>query len=155
MSGKRIGIGARPLADPQAAELAANSSKLADRPCPGIKPIELAAHLQGEFARGCNDEAFGLVGLGELRPVTEQRGRHGHAEGHGLARAGLRRNDQIAPLGFGFGNSRLDRGQRGIAMRFESLREQFTDKEMVDLTLAISTINAWNRFGVGFALQPE
>ena len=39
--------------------------------------------------------------------------------------------------------------------RFESLREQFTDKEMVDLTLAISTINAWNRFGVGFALQPE
>jgi AhpD family alkylhydroperoxidase len=39
--------------------------------------------------------------------------------------------------------------------RFETLREQFTDKEMVDLTLAISTINAWNRFGVGFALQPE
>jgi AhpD family alkylhydroperoxidase len=39
--------------------------------------------------------------------------------------------------------------------RFESLREQFSDKEMVDLTLAISTINAWNRFGVGFALQPE
>ncbi|MDP3814913.1 carboxymuconolactone decarboxylase family protein [Pseudomonas sp.] len=38
---------------------------------------------------------------------------------------------------------------------FEALREQFTDKEMVDLTLAISTINAWNRFGVGFALQPE
>ncbi|MGH8355756.1 MAG: carboxymuconolactone decarboxylase family protein [Pseudomonas sp.] len=37
---------------------------------------------------------------------------------------------------------------------FEALREQFTDKEIVDLTLAISTINAWNRFGVGFALVP-
>ena len=24
-----------------------------------------------------------------------------------------------------------------------------------DLTLAIGTINAWNRFGIGFALQPE
>lgn len=39
--------------------------------------------------------------------------------------------------------------------QFEALGEHFTAKEMVDLTLAISTINAWNRFGVGFALQPE
>lgn len=39
--------------------------------------------------------------------------------------------------------------------QFEGVREQFSDKEMVDLTLAIGTINAWNRFGVGFALQPE
>ncbi|TWC32763.1 AhpD family alkylhydroperoxidase [Pseudomonas sp. SJZ079] len=39
--------------------------------------------------------------------------------------------------------------------QFEALREHFTDKEVVDLTLAIGTINAWNRFGVGFALQPE
>jgi AhpD family alkylhydroperoxidase len=39
--------------------------------------------------------------------------------------------------------------------QFEGVREQFSDKEIVDLTLAIGTINAWNRFGVGFALQPE
>ncbi|WP_439887053.1 carboxymuconolactone decarboxylase family protein [Pseudomonas sp. MBLB4123] len=39
--------------------------------------------------------------------------------------------------------------------QFEALREHFTDKEVVDLTLAIGTINAWNRFGVGFALEPE
>lgn len=39
--------------------------------------------------------------------------------------------------------------------QFEGVREQFSDKEMVDLTLAIGTINAWNRFGIGFALQPE
>lgn len=39
--------------------------------------------------------------------------------------------------------------------QFEALREQFTDKEVVDLTLAINCINAWNRFGVGFALVPE
>jgi len=30
----------------------------------------------------------------------------------------------------------------------------FSDKEMVDLTLAISTINSWNRFAVGFRKQP-
>jgi len=46
--------------------------------------------------------------------------------------------------------------QRGAPQaQFEALREQFTDQEVVDLTLAIGTINAWNRFGVGFALQPE
>ncbi len=39
--------------------------------------------------------------------------------------------------------------------QFEALREHFSEKEVVDLTLAIGTINTWNRFGVGFALQPE
>lgn len=34
------------------------------------------------------------------------------------------------------------------------IQAQFSEKEMVDLTLAISTINAWNRFGVGFRKMP-
>jgi AhpD family alkylhydroperoxidase len=34
------------------------------------------------------------------------------------------------------------------------LQAQFTPKEQVDLTLAISTINSWNRFGVGFRKFP-
>jgi alkylhydroperoxidase family enzyme len=33
--------------------------------------------------------------------------------------------------------------------------EQFNERELADLTFAIATINAWNRFGVGFAMQPE
>lgn len=37
---------------------------------------------------------------------------------------------------------------------FAELRAQFDDKEIVDLSLAISAMNAWNRFGVGFRLQP-
>ncbi|NOV25764.1 carboxymuconolactone decarboxylase family protein [Cupriavidus necator] len=37
---------------------------------------------------------------------------------------------------------------------YQALREQFSEKEMVDLTLLISAINAWNRFGVGFRRQP-
>ena len=37
---------------------------------------------------------------------------------------------------------------------YEALKAQFNDKEMVDLTLAISTINAWNRFAVGFRKMP-
>jgi AhpD family alkylhydroperoxidase len=35
------------------------------------------------------------------------------------------------------------------------LREQFTEREMVDLTLAIGTINTWNRLSAGFRKIPE
>ncbi|MGC2617883.1 MAG: carboxymuconolactone decarboxylase family protein [Acidobacteriaceae bacterium] len=31
----------------------------------------------------------------------------------------------------------------------------FTERELVDLTLAITTINAWNRFAIGFRTPPE
>jgi AhpD family alkylhydroperoxidase len=34
------------------------------------------------------------------------------------------------------------------------VQAQFTPKEQVDLTLAIATINSWNRFGVGFRKMP-
>ncbi len=37
---------------------------------------------------------------------------------------------------------------------FAEVRAQFNDKETVDLSLAIAAMNAWNRFGVGFRLQP-
>ncbi|MFL9812777.1 carboxymuconolactone decarboxylase family protein [Stutzerimonas sp. VN223-3] len=37
---------------------------------------------------------------------------------------------------------------------YEQLCEQFSEAERVNLTLAIATINAWNRFGVGFDMQP-
>jgi alkylhydroperoxidase family enzyme len=30
------------------------------------------------------------------------------------------------------------------------VREHFSEREMVDLTLAIGTINTWNRLSVGF-----
>jgi len=33
---------------------------------------------------------------------------------------------------------------------YEQVKAQFTDEELVNLTLAITTINAWNRFSVGF-----
>lgn len=38
--------------------------------------------------------------------------------------------------------------------QFDALREHFSEAEIVNLTLAIATINAWNRFGVGFAMIP-
>jgi AhpD family alkylhydroperoxidase len=37
---------------------------------------------------------------------------------------------------------------------YAQMREQFSEKESVDLTLVISTINVWNRFGVGYRMAP-
>ena len=35
------------------------------------------------------------------------------------------------------------------------LRENFSESEMVNLTLMIGTINIWNRIGVGFRVSPK
>lgn len=40
------------------------------------------------------------------------------------------------------------------AADYAALAELFSPKEMVDISLAICTINAWNRLGVGFRKQP-
>ena len=37
---------------------------------------------------------------------------------------------------------------------YESARKHFTEKEMVDLTMAIVTINAWNRLAISFRSVP-
>ena len=37
---------------------------------------------------------------------------------------------------------------------FDAVREQFSDAELVDLTMAIVTINGWNRLAVSFGAEP-
>ena len=37
---------------------------------------------------------------------------------------------------------------------YESVRRQFIEKELTDLTLAIVAINGWNRFAIGFRAVP-
>ena len=38
---------------------------------------------------------------------------------------------------------------------YEQAAAQFTPKELVDLTVAICTINSWNRLAVGFRKMPQ
>ena len=38
---------------------------------------------------------------------------------------------------------------------YDQVAVHFNEVEMAELTLAIATINLWNRFGVGFAMQPS
>lgn len=42
---------------------------------------------------------------------------------------------------------------RATDREYASLREHFSDKEIVDLTIAITSINAWNRLGIAFHSQ--
>ena len=35
---------------------------------------------------------------------------------------------------------------------YDEVRPHFTEEELVKLTLAISTINAWNRIAIGFRM---
>lgn len=38
---------------------------------------------------------------------------------------------------------------------YEQARKVFSDRELVDLTLAITTINSWNRIQIAFRVNPE
>jgi AhpD family alkylhydroperoxidase len=38
---------------------------------------------------------------------------------------------------------------------YQSVKAQFDDRELVDLTLAVCSINSWNRLAVGFAMAPK
>ncbi|MGQ7957328.1 carboxymuconolactone decarboxylase family protein [Pseudomonas sp. SP16.1] len=45
--------------------------------------------------------------------------------------------------------------QRGVPEAiYREVAGQFDDQQLAELTLCIATINAWNRFGVAFAMQP-
>jgi AhpD family alkylhydroperoxidase len=37
---------------------------------------------------------------------------------------------------------------------YNDVRQQFSEKELADLTLAIATVNAWNRLAIGARLVP-
>lgn len=38
---------------------------------------------------------------------------------------------------------------------YQAVAAHFNEQELSELTFAIAAINAWNRFGVGFAMQPQ
>lgn len=61
-------------------------------------------------------------------------------------------NRERAALAWAEANTLLP---QGVSQQlFEEVREYFTEAQLTNLTLAIVTINAWNRFGVSFAPVP-
>ena len=80
-----------------------------------IEPTELAADLQRQFARGGDDQRERFLAQRRAAQFAEQLVGQRDAEGHGLAAAGLRRNDQVAALRFGIDDGGLDGGGCVIA----------------------------------------
>lgn len=57
-----------------------------------------------------------------------------------------------AALAWAEANTLLPEGVEQVL--FDEARKHFTEPQLANLTLAIATINAWNRFGVSFAPVP-
>jgi hypothetical protein len=88
-----------------------------------IEPHELAADLQREFTRRRDDQRQRRRALANAAILADQLWRHRKPEGDGLARSGLRRDDQVAALRFGFQHGLLDGGERVIAVRIKRVRQ--------------------------------
>ena len=89
-----------------------------------VQPFELATDLQRQFARRRNRQRQRRARRREEAVLTEQLWGNGEAERDGLARAGLRRNDQVAAFGLGLDYSGLNRGGGGIATGSERFAEK-------------------------------
>src|SRR3546814_3541036 len=88
----------------------------------GIEPAEFAADLKREFARRRDDQRERRGRKGQAA-VLDQLVGHREAEGDGLARAGLCRDEKIAALGLGLGDMRLNGGESFIAARGKGVRK--------------------------------
>ncbi|EQB30589.1 hypothetical protein M529_19780 [Sphingobium ummariense RL-3] len=88
-----------------------------------IEPFQFPADLQRQLARRRDDERQRGGGIGQLAIVAQQLARHGEAEGNGLARSGLRRDDEVAAGGLPLGDLRLDGGEGFIALGDERAGE--------------------------------
>ena len=82
----------------------------------GVKPAQFARDLQGQFARRRDGQRQRQARLRQQRAVVQQVFGHGDAKGHRLARAGLRRHQQVAAPRLGGQHGLLHRGQAGIAL---------------------------------------
>ena len=80
------------------------------------------------------------------------RNRAAHLCPECVARNPVLQRPRACRPGLGEANTLLP---QGVSQQlFEEVREQFSEAQLANLTLAIATINAWNRFGVSFAPVP-
>ena len=88
----------------------------------GVEPRQLAVDLQRELARRRDDQRARRAGLLEPLGFAEQARRERETERDGLARAGLRGDEEVA-IGLGLEDGGLDRGGLGVAARGEGAAE--------------------------------
>jgi hypothetical protein len=88
-----------------------------------IQPRQFAMHLHGQFAGRRDHQRQRRAGAREPGFGAEQRGGEGQSVGDRLARAGLRRHQQVARLGTLQQHGFLNRRRLGVAARGERAPE--------------------------------
>ena len=94
----------------------------------GEQPLQFGLHLHGQFARGGDDQGGRSPGRDQGLVGRQQGFGEQQAIGHGLARAGAGRDQQVAPRGVGLEHRRLDGGQGRIATGGERRGQRRVDR---------------------------
>jgi AhpD family alkylhydroperoxidase len=94
----------------------------------------LAMHTQDARKLGESDDRMHLLNAWEEAPVYTPR-----------ERAGLAWTEAVTLVTEGHVPDAI----------YEEARKHFSEKELVDLTYAVMTINAWNRLAIAFRKQPH
>ncbi len=89
-----------------------------------VEPGEFALNLQGQFARRRDDQGERLAGSRKHLGFAQQRARDGEPIGDGLARAGLRGDEQVAARGVLLQHGVLHRRRIGIIAFGQRTRER-------------------------------
>jgi hypothetical protein len=103
------------------------------------------AHLTGQWMRLLHRHAL-------ERPARHRRNRAAPLRTRFLARVALTDRERAA-LAWTEAVTRITDGHVPDAV-YEELRPHFREKELADLTLAIATINAWNRLAIASRTEP-
>jgi AhpD family alkylhydroperoxidase len=90
-------------------------------------------HTKDLYARGERTERIAGVSVWERTPFYSDR-----------ERAALVWCDALTDIAHGHVSDAV----------YDAVRPHFTEKELVDLTLAVNAINSWNRIGSAFRLTP-
>ena len=94
----------------------------------------LAMHVRDARKAGESDERMHLLNAWEEAPIYTAR-----------ERAALAWTEAVTLITDGHVPDEV----------YETARAQFSEKELVDLTMAIIAINGWNRLAIGFRRLPE
>ena len=82
----------------------------------GVQPLQFGRDLHGQFPRGRDGQAQGRAAGAEDRLVAQQGRRSGQTKGHGLARARLGRDQQVAIRMLRLQHGGLNRSGFGVAL---------------------------------------
>ena len=89
-----------------------------------VKPFQLTLHLKRQLPGRRHGQGKRCWRAFEMIGTVQQGGGHGQPEGHGLTRAGLRRDQGVGIAHLGRKNRLLNRGQRLISALGQCLTER-------------------------------